>query len=94
MAGKRYRGARLTFIFKCMSKERVIAEAARVMLEIEKNASISLIIEPCPDPDHEGWWQVRACPTFPVPRYNHTFHRKSERKVWRDMGRPKRHKTV
>ena len=45
-----------------MSKEMVIAEAARVMLSIERNASMSLIIEPCPDPDREGWWQVRECP--------------------------------
>jgi hypothetical protein len=75
-----------------MSKEMVVAEAARVMLAIEKNASLSLIIEPCPD--KPGWWQVRACPVFPVPQYKHTFHRKSERKVRRDMGRPKRRQTV
>jgi hypothetical protein len=77
-----------------MSKEMVIAEAARVMLSIERNASMSLIIEPCPDPDREGWWQVRECPIFPVPQYKSKPHRKSERKVRRDMGRPKLRQTV
>jgi len=84
----------LTFIFKCMSKEMVIAEAARVMLAIEKNASMSLVIEPCPDPDREGWWQVRECPIFPVPQYTSKPHRKSERKVRRDIGRPRRYLTI
>jgi hypothetical protein len=77
-----------------MSKEIVIAEAARVMLAIEKNASMSLIIEPCPDPDREGWWQVRECPIFPIPQYKSKPHRKSERKVRRDMGRPRLRQTV
>jgi hypothetical protein len=70
-----------------MSKEMVIAEAARVMLAIEQNISISLIVEPCPD--RPGWWQVRASPIFPVPQYKHKFLRKSERKVWREIGRPR-----
>jgi hypothetical protein len=72
----------------------VIAEAARVMLSIERNASISLIIEPCPDPDREGWWQVRECPKFSIPKYISKPHRKSERKVRRDLGRPKIRQTV
>ncbi|MFZ0005856.1 MAG: hypothetical protein WAK45_08255 [Methanoregula sp.] len=84
----------MTFIFKSMSKEMVIAEAARVMLAIEKNTSMSLIIEPCPDSDREGWWQVRECPIFPIPRYKSKPHRKSERKVWRDVGRPRLRPTV